>query len=54
VKYVIWHHGPNEPERVTLHAPSVGLPLDNDEARRVLVDALEAVTDQRAAEKRGT
>lgn len=49
VKYVIWYHGPNEPQRVTVHAPSVGLPLDPDEARRVLVDALEHVTDQRAA-----
>jgi hypothetical protein len=54
VRYVIQYHGPNEPERVTLHAPSVGLQLDNDEARRVLIDALEAVTDQRAAEKQRT
>lgn len=49
--YEIRHHPPSAPERVTLHAPSVGIKLDNDEARRVLIDALEAVTDQRAAEK---
>jgi hypothetical protein len=54
MKYVIVHHGPNEPERVTVHAPSVGLQLTLDEARRVLIDALEAVTDQRAAEKQRT
>jgi hypothetical protein len=29
-------------------------PLTPDEARRVLIDALEAVTDQRAAERRET
>jgi hypothetical protein len=52
MKYVIWLHGPNERERVTVHDPSVGLQLTNDEARRVLIDALEAVTNQRDAPAR--
>lgn len=51
MRYVIHHHGPNAPERVTLVVPWGGIKLNNDEARRVLIDALEAVTDQRAAEK---
>lgn len=38
MKYVIQYHGPNEPERITLHAPSVGMQLDPDEARRVVRD----------------
>jgi hypothetical protein len=49
VKYIICYHGPNEPQRVTVRNPHTGLRLDPDEARRVLVDALEHVTDQRAA-----
>lgn len=41
MKYVIHYHGPNEPERITLAAPSVGLQLDRDEARRVIRDVAE-------------
>lgn len=52
--YEIRYGDPRESEPVTLYAPSVGIKLDNDEARRVLIDALEAVTDQRAAEKQRT
>ena len=40
MKYVIHYHE-NEPERITLSAPSVGIKLDRDEARRVIRDAAE-------------
>ena len=41
MKYVVWYHGPNEPERVTIHSPHFGQQLDRDEARRVARDVAE-------------
>lgn len=41
MKYVIHYHGSNAPERITLVAPSVGIELDHDEARRVIRDVAE-------------
>lgn len=49
MKHIIWWHGDGT---VTVGDPHTGLRFDADQARRILVDALEAVTDQRAAEKR--
>lgn len=40
MKYVIWYHGPNEPERVTVHDPHTGMKLGPDQARLMLLDAL--------------
>ena len=40
--------------QVRADSPFAPDPLTPDEARRVLIDALEAVTDQHAAEKQRT
>ncbi len=38
-------------ERVRMSNPSTGIKLDLDETRRVLINALEIVTDMRAAQR---
>ncbi len=48
MKYVIKIDRRPGYETVTGHAPQFGHQLDSDETRRVLIDALEIITDQRA------